>query len=173
MKSKATIQADWHEVFSDSDSDFEVIADTMNSKGSKNKIEDISQSMSTTVLSAPEYIVELAKSGRAECKKCQSKIEKCDLRVGVIIEGDWGVFTRWQHLRCTVFDKSIRNAESLDGYIDLDIESQEKLKERVSKSQFEVDQDMIAVDPDELVRKDWNQPVEPSMYFQQKISKYM
>jgi hypothetical protein len=164
MKRKA--KEEWHEVFGGSDSDFEIIADTMSSKASINKCDESAQFhqsiTTTTVLSAPEYIVELAKSGRAECKKCESKIEKIELRVGVVIEGDWGVMTRWQHLRCTVFDKSIRNAESLDGYIDLDIESQDQLKERVSQSQFEVDQDMIAVDPDELVRKDWNQPVEPS-----------
>ena len=161
QKSRTKLQ----EVFGSSDSDFEIVADSRDSKISK-KSDDANddfllQNMST-VKSAPEYIVELAKSGRAECKKCGEKILKSVLRVGVIIEGDWGLLTRWQHLPCTVFDKSVRNAESLDGYIDLDIESQELLKERIIQSQSEVDQDMVAVDPDELVRKDWDIPVEPS-----------
>ena len=35
------------------------------------------------------------------------------------------------------------------------------IRDRVEKSQTEVDQDMVPVEPDELVRKEWNQPVEP------------
>jgi hypothetical protein len=45
--------------------------------------------------------VELAKSGRAECKRCDSFIANKSVRVGVLIDGEWGLFTRWQHLDCT------------------------------------------------------------------------
>lgn len=159
MKQRA--KTSWQDVFGGSDSDFEVIADSLSSDKTSTKPE--STKPEASVLSAPEYVVELAKSGRAECKKCEQKIKKFELRVGVIVEGDWGLLTRWQHLSCTVFDRSVRNAESLDGYIDLDLDSQEILKERVLQSQSEIDEDMIPVDPDELVRKAWTEPVEPSM----------
>lgn len=56
-----------------------------------------------------------------------------------------------QHLYCTVFDKSIVNAESLDGYNELSIEHKEAVKVRVDASRFEIDQDRVPVDPDELV----------------------
>ena len=46
-------------------------------------------------ISSPQYILELAKSNRAECKRCCRKIEKSQLRVGVINEGEWGLFTKW------------------------------------------------------------------------------
>lgn len=38
----------------------------------------------------PTYVAEISKSGRAECRKCETKIQKDELRVGVITEGDWG-----------------------------------------------------------------------------------
>lgn len=38
----------------------------------------------------PTYVIEIAKSGRAECRKCENKIGKNELRIGVITEGDWG-----------------------------------------------------------------------------------
>jgi DNA repair protein RAD16 len=61
-----------------------------------------------------------------------------------------------------VFHKSVVTPESIDGFLDLDIESQMLIRDRVEKSQNEVDQDMVPVEPDELVRKEWDQPVEPS-----------
>ena len=48
-----------------------------------------------TKIPPPQYILELAKSNRAECKRCCRKIEKSQLRVGVINEGEWGLFTKW------------------------------------------------------------------------------
>jgi len=38
----------------------------------------------------PSYVAEVSKSGRAECRKCDNKISKNELRIGVITEGDWG-----------------------------------------------------------------------------------
>ena len=46
-------------------------------------------------LPPPQYILELAKSNRSECKRCSKRIEKAELRVGVINEGEWGLFTKW------------------------------------------------------------------------------
>lgn len=110
----------------------------------------------------PTYIVEVAKSGRAECKKCDCKIENKCLRIGVIVDGEWGLFTRWQHLDCTVFHKEIASVEELDGYSDLTAQQKELVKERFVVSADEVDEDMQPIDPDELVRKAWEKPLEPS-----------
>jgi len=79
----------------------------------------------------PSYIVELAKSGRAECRRCDKKISNKELRVGVVIESSMGIFTRWQHLNCTVFHKSIKSVILLDGYFELGKEDQELLRDRV------------------------------------------
>jgi DNA repair protein RAD16 len=110
----------------------------------------------------PTYIVEVAKSGRAECKKCENKIDNKAIRVGVLVDGEWGLFTRWQHLHCTVFHKSVESAESLDGYQELTVEQKADIQKRVEESANEVDEDSLPVDPDELVRKAWDKPVEPS-----------
>ena len=50
-------------------------------------------------LPSPQYILELAKSNRSECKRCNKKIQRSELRVGVINEGEWGLFTKWLDLR--------------------------------------------------------------------------
>lgn len=111
----------------------------------------------------PRYHVELSKSCRAECKKCDQKIQKNVLRVGVITEGgNWGLFTRWQHIGCTVFHKTVTDTSSLEGYNDLSIEHQEIIKQRVIDSLKEIDSDVQPVDPDELVRKEWSEAKEAS-----------
>lgn len=109
----------------------------------------------------PTYIVEVAKSGRAECKKCETKIDNKTVRVGVLVDGEWGLFTRWQHLHCTVFHRSIENAESIDGFQELSGEQKEQVRRRVAESANEVDEDSLPVDPDELVRKAWDKPMDP------------
>jgi hypothetical protein len=119
------------------------------------------QITSPAISQIPTYVLEMAKSGRAECKKCGNKIMKDELRVGVLTEGDWGVYTRWQHLPCTVFHNSVRVPEAIDGYSTLSNSNQALVKQRCMDSQYEVDSDMVAINPDELVRKDWKLSVEP------------
>ena len=109
----------------------------------------------------PSYIVELAKSGRAECKKCDSKIDHKTVRVGVIVDGQWGLTTRWQHLECTIFHKEIKLASELDGYQELDSDKKALVEERLQASANEVDDDDIPINPDELVRKAWDSPMDP------------
>ncbi|RYG64181.1 hypothetical protein EON64_14500 [archaeon] len=109
----------------------------------------------------PSYLVELAKSGRADCKKCDIKIEHKLLRVGVIVEGEWGLFTRWQHLDCTIFHKSLTSVDQIDGYLILSPSDKLLVQERFEASKHEVDEDSVPIDPDELIRKSWNQPLEP------------
>lgn len=110
----------------------------------------------------PVYFVELSKSGRAECKKCDGKIENKSLRIGIMIDGEWGLMTRWQHLDCTVFPKSIPSVEDIDGFRELSAQDKILVTERFNSSANEVDDDSIPVNPDELVRNAWDQPLEPS-----------
>ena len=105
----------------------------------------------------PAYIVELAKSGRAECKRCGNLITNKSLRIGILVESDWGLITRWQHLQCTVFHKAITSANVIDGFSELDKDSQNLVNSRVLNSQSETDQDDCPVQPDELVRACWTE----------------
>ena len=130
----------------------------------------------------PNYVIEIAKSGRAECQKCNSKILKDEVRCvsssldfffdrilivlkpitfqGIITEGEWGLFTKWQHLNCTIFHRSIEYSNLLDGYHELNKEQKDLVDIRVHKSKKEIDSDYIPVAPDELVRKDWTEVME-------------
>lgn len=147
--------------FGSSDSDFVEDAPSRPSIGGKS-----GKASSSTVATAeivelpPGYLVELARSGRAECKRCSSIIANKELRVGVIVEGDWGIMTRWQHLKCTVFHKSITKATELDGYTELDPEDKAIVRKRVKDSLNEIDEDDIPVDPNELIRTGWTEAVD-------------
>jgi hypothetical protein len=46
------------------------------------------------------YVIEGARSSRAKCKTCRKKIDKDVLRLGVLIEGPYGVGYLWHHLTC-------------------------------------------------------------------------
>eukprot|EP01038_Epipyxis_sp_PR26KG_P016128 gene16128-21919_t len=120
-------------------------------------------SSSATMSSAPPtYIIERAKSGRAECKKCDEKIENKTIRVGVIVEGQWGLFTRWQHLNCCVFHPLVIDTiPTLDGFKELNLDEQNLVLKRGEESRHEVDEDDVPIDPDALIRKAWDEPVEP------------
>ena len=143
--------------FGSSDSDFvEPI-----SRRSSSKQEPTTEETASPLDLPPEYLVELARSGRSECKRCSSLIANKEIRIGIVVEGDWGLMTRWQHLKCTVFHKSITRADVLDGYDTLDTTTQDIVRERVKQSLNEVDEDDLPVDPGELIRKAWCNSMEP------------
>lgn len=48
----------------------------------------------------PPYVIEGARSNRSKCKSCRRKIDSGTLRIGVLIEGPYGVGYLWHHLRC-------------------------------------------------------------------------
>lgn len=48
----------------------------------------------------PPYMIEGARSGRSKCKTCRKAIAKDALRIGVLIEGPFGVGYLWHHLNC-------------------------------------------------------------------------
>ncbi len=48
----------------------------------------------------PAFIIEGARSGRAKCKSCRKAIPKGDLRLGILVEGPYGLGHMWHHLEC-------------------------------------------------------------------------
>jgi hypothetical protein len=48
----------------------------------------------------PPFIIEGARSGRAKCKTCRKAIPKGALRLGILVEGPYGVGHMWHHLTC-------------------------------------------------------------------------
>ncbi len=156
--------------FGSSDSDFQEVPNTNRSKANvsstsgkkakRNEENSLSAAPNAALSIPPGYIAELAKSGRAECKRCNKLIADKSIRIGIIVEGDWGIMTRWQHLSCTVFHKDFLDPNLIDGYHELDAHVQAQIKDRVLQSQHEVDQDDIPIDPDELVRVCWSKAAE-------------
>ena len=49
---------------------------------SRNGADDNDQKVEEDNNTIPSYVVEIAKSSRAQCKKCDDKIKKKDVRVG-------------------------------------------------------------------------------------------
>lgn len=50
--------------------------------------------------------------------RCDEKITKGALKVGVVTEGSWGPSTQWHHMQCTVFQ--VATPEEVEGYDDLE-----------------------------------------------------
>lgn len=48
----------------------------------------------------PPFVIEGARSSRSRCKTCRRKIEKGVLRIGIRVEGPYGVGHMWHHLAC-------------------------------------------------------------------------
>jgi len=48
----------------------------------------------------PPFIIEGARSGRSKCKTCRKAIPKDALRLGILVEGPYGVGHMWHHLEC-------------------------------------------------------------------------
>jgi len=48
----------------------------------------------------PPHQIEPARSSRSKCRTCKRKIEKGELRIGVLLEGPYGTGYLWHHLKC-------------------------------------------------------------------------
>lgn len=46
------------------------------------------------------YVIEGARSSRSRCKTCRKKIDKGALRIGILVEGPYGIGYMWHHLKC-------------------------------------------------------------------------
>jgi SNF2 family DNA or RNA helicase len=159
---KSNSKTEWLEVF-DSDSDFELVAPKQSKKKESLPVvkKETTKEKSGSISYTAEYILEIAKSGRAECKKCHSKIAKDELRVGVVMHGDRWVTTNWQHVQCTIFPPTMQACEALNGFCSLPEDQQRLIRERVTTSKHEIDPDEIPIDPNELVRMNWSEELEP------------
>ena len=73
-----------------------------------------------------------------------------------------GLYTKWQHIHCTIFHRSVTSSSAIDGYQELNQEMKVIVDQRIIESMNEVDADGQPIDPDELVRKDWSEEKEPS-----------
>jgi len=66
----------------------------------------------------PAYLIEGARSGRAKCKTCRKAIAQGALRIGIRVEGPYGVGHMWHHLACAAkrqFDK-VEEAYALEAW---------------------------------------------------------
>jgi hypothetical protein len=50
--------------------------------------------------SLPAFIIEGARSSRAKCKTCRKAIPLGGLRLGILVEGPYGMGHMWHHLEC-------------------------------------------------------------------------
>ena len=60
------------------------------------------------------YVIEGARSSRSRCKTCRRAIDKGTLRIGMLIEGPYGVGYLWHHLRCAARRSFDRVAEAYE-----------------------------------------------------------
>ena len=77
------------------------------------------------------------------------------------MDGEWGLFTRWQHLNCTVFHKELSSIESIEGFKQLESDEKSLVLKRFEESKGEVDDEFEPINPDEIVRKTWNEAMDP------------
>ncbi len=48
----------------------------------------------------PPFVIEGARSSRSKCKTCRKAIMKETLRLGILVEGPYGMGHMWHHLEC-------------------------------------------------------------------------
>lgn len=96
----------------------------------------------------PTYVIEGARSSRSRCKTCRRKIDKGALRLGILIEGPYGIGYMWHHLNCAArrqFDRVLEAYEqeawlnakeapnNLPGIETLELQQQKDEERRKSK----------------------------------------
>ena len=63
------------------------------------------------------HTIELAKSGRASCRKCKEKIAKDELRFGHEVSNDFSDSSyQWYHLKCAAVKLPAQLSEALDKF---------------------------------------------------------
>lgn len=77
-----------------------------------------------------------------------------------MIEGDWGLQTRWYHIDCICLT-GVQSIEDIGGAEDLKEEHLIALNRRIEESKEEVDDEGVPIDPDTLVRQQWSTAAEP------------
>lgn len=105
----------------------------------------------------PNYELQISKSNRAKCGLCEEKIDKGVVRVSV--QNSATQYPSSQHLKCTYFHKSITSGEELDGYISLNNDQKGEVCVQLVASASKEEE--APVNPDDLVRQQWEQPLDP------------
>lgn len=91
----------------------------------------------------PPYSIEPARSSRSKCRTCRRKIEKGELRIGVLLEGPYGTGYLWHHLKCAARRRFEDVAAAYDAKAWAEgvevpaLDSLEKLKEEAEKQKAE------------------------------------
>lgn len=90
------------------------------------------------------FAVELAKTGRAKCKKCKCPIDKDTLRLAKLMSNPFGEgkIKAWHHVTCLfeVFAKQRATtikiedpAEDIDGWDQIDVDNQKIITEKIEE----------------------------------------
>lgn len=85
------------------------------------------------------YTIEYAKSGRASCKKCKTKIAKGELRIGTHSELDDKTFTKWNLVECFNLPRKFKSVDDFvsnhlqDDTTDQILSNEEKVVELIDK----------------------------------------
>jgi len=111
----------------------------------------------------PSYQLELAKTGRSTCKRCDSVIKKLVLRVGTrpLFRGKPG-YLQWQHATCTLFDPStVKKGGDIEDYAKLSDEDKAIIDERIEISKEGFEDDNRPIKQEELARADFTGTIRP------------
>lgn len=86
----------------------------------------------------PPFKIEPARSSRSKCKTCRKKIDKEVLRLGVLVDGNYGPGYMWHHLNCAARDRidDVEEAYAQKAWAEgLEVPDLEGLKKRAEKAQ--------------------------------------
>mmetsp|Transcript_27345 Transcript_27345/g.51675 ORF Transcript_27345/g.51675 Transcript_27345/m.51675 type:complete len:644 (+) Transcript_27345:106-2037(+) len=92
----------------DDDDDDEDLADLYKKYSANTSMPSYEYFAAAAEEAVPGYKVELAKSGRSTCTKCQSKIDKGGIRVGSLDKVS-GTYGRWSRLECWRVPAKVQN----------------------------------------------------------------
>ena len=97
---------------------------------------------------------EVARSGRARCRKCSDMIAKGSTRVGVPIRdprGEFGYISAWQHLTCSRIEGHECLPMRIFGFESLTAEQQSIVLDEVTR--LDAPAHFEALQPDDLVKR--------------------
>lgn len=79
------------------------------------------------------YKVEYAKSGRAACKGCKSKIDNAELRLAVMVQSPMfdGKVPHWYHFMCFFSKQRPKSVGDIDKFGTLRYEDQKRIQEKI------------------------------------------
>lgn len=100
------------------------------------------------------YIVELAKSGKARCRKCSEMIAKSEIRFGIPIRdprGEYGYISAWQHLKCSRVESPDQVPNEVYGFHTLTLAQQTAVTETITRR--DAPEHLAALNPEDLVKR--------------------